>query len=312
MKKEFNYTHDAFFKSMLANRHYRNGLLAQFLPKGIKEIINLNTLKKVNTTFINEDLKSFYADYIFEASLKGNKKGIVCLLAEHKSQPQTYTSFQILYYIAAAYHNQIFKDKEKPKLIIPIVYYQGKRKWEFKSLDDLFDDLPEVLRPYIPSFKTVFIDLHNYTDSEIESWKNKSLSVATYIQKHAFDKETLSRNLDKLCQKIDDLDDRNLISSIFVYLIGQSETKENKIIEIVEDLNNKKLIMSTLQLIEQRGIKQGKQEGIKLGEQIGYSKSKEQIILNCFGKGYEIKDIAEVVDLSVQKVKSILKKFNKL
>jgi hypothetical protein len=44
--KEFVFTHDSFFKSMLDHKRYRDALLNQVLPENIKNIINLKSLKE--------------------------------------------------------------------------------------------------------------------------------------------------------------------------------------------------------------------------------------------------------------------------
>jgi predicted transposase YdaD len=66
--KEFVFTHDSFFKSMLDHKRYREALLHQVLPENIKNIINLKSLKRKEASFINEDLKPVYADYLLETS----------------------------------------------------------------------------------------------------------------------------------------------------------------------------------------------------------------------------------------------------
>jgi predicted transposase/invertase (TIGR01784 family) len=331
MTNDFIHTHDAFFKAMLENVEYRRAFIKQFLPKEISDIIDIRSLKKSNGTFINDELISSYADFLMEATLKGNKKAIICFLIEHKSQPSSYASIQILYYLASAYYKQVFKEKEKPQLIIPIIYYHGKKKWAFKTMDAIFAEIPGLLKAFIPSFNTLFIDLKQYDDDEIEAWQNGVLSLVTYIQKYAFDQDVLNQEIEKICQKIDSIEDRNLIKTIFVYLLGQADVKEEKIKEIVEDLNQNKLAMSTLQLIQEKGIQIGEQRGIKIGEQIGeqrgiqigekrgiqigdqkLSLKEERIVLNAHSNGINIKLIAKIADISVQKVRAILKRNEKI
>jgi predicted transposase/invertase (TIGR01784 family) len=292
---EINTSHDAFFKSMLDNKKFRNGFFKQHLPKNILKLIELGSLKKLSESFINANLKSSYADYILEANLKGDKKAVICFLIEHKSQPQMHTAIQVFYYIASAYYDQVVKNKGSLKLIIPIIYYHGKRNWDYKPLHLLFSTLPEELKIFIPKFDTIFINLQNYSDQEIESWHNDILSIASFLQKNAFNKEILMDKIGELCEKIDLLDDRNLIYDIFVYLLNHSEAKENQILDIIEDLNQKKYFMSTLQMIEQRG------------EIMGKTQKQEQVIVNAYKQGLDIKLIGKISELSVQKVKAILK-----
>ncbi len=310
--EEFIFTHDAFFKSLLDNKEYRYDLLAKILPTEVFNLLDLKKIKRINTTFVNEDLKSHYADYIIEIPLKDKNKGFITFIFEHKSRPQKYAAIQLLYYLSSAYFQQVFKNKEKPQLIIPIIYYQGKNTWNYLTTDQLFESLPAELKSFIPVFKTIFIDLNKYTDSEIESWRSEILSLTTYIQKHAFDKEFLESKMKEICRKIDSLEDRNLILNTFVYFINQSQITEDKIVNIVKELKHNKYIMSTLQLIEKRGEKRGiaigEAKGEARGEARGISIVTEKVIVSSYKKGIEVSLIAEIIGTTTRKVKEILKK----
>ncbi|MFM2392325.1 MAG: hypothetical protein RLZZ546_302, partial [Bacteroidota bacterium] len=91
---------------------------------------------------------------------------------------------------------------------------------------------------------------------------------------------------------------------IFVYYINQTNVEEEKIVKIVKDLKSKKNIMGTLDLIEKRGFSEGEKRGISIGEK----KVQEEIVVNSFKKGFDIKSISKITQLSAQKIRAILKK----
>ncbi|HHB52146.1 MAG TPA: transposase, partial [Saprospiraceae bacterium] len=99
-------------------------------------LLDLETIQICDTSFINDDLRETFADVLFSFKLKGEDKELyISVLLEHKSVPDKNTPIQVLYYIAQAYYDQI-QNGEKLQTVLPLVYYHGKKTWEYKPLDD--------------------------------------------------------------------------------------------------------------------------------------------------------------------------------
>ncbi len=63
-----------------------------------------------------------------------------------------------------------------------------------------------------------------------------------------------------------------------------------------------------IEIGEQRGLKKGEQLGLEKGEQLGLEKGKNHIACIMLQKGMDIESICEITELSVETVKSLLKK----
>ena len=116
--------------------------------------------------FIDESLKEFYSDILFNCVYWKNKKIKIALLLEHKSFKPKNEFLQLLRYKLNVWDSQ-YKNNEKLRLVIPIIIYHGKDKWLARSFSDLFPELDEVLIEYFPDFRYEFINLQETPDENI-------------------------------------------------------------------------------------------------------------------------------------------------
>ena len=95
-------------------------------------------------TMIEEELKDVFSDLIYKVSLNG-KDAYLYFLFEHKSYPYKKIALQLLKYIRSIWELKMKQgEKEKLPLIIPLVFYHGRLKWNIGlRLSDLLDDIPE-------------------------------------------------------------------------------------------------------------------------------------------------------------------------
>ena len=106
-----------------------------------------------------------------------DQKVDVVLLFEHKSFPDKHVLLQIGYYMFAHYM-KVIRKSEPLKLIIPIIYYQGQRKWKKPHLRDLFKKYPSSVREFLPVINHVFVALNSLSDETIMSIQNTLMSSA--------------------------------------------------------------------------------------------------------------------------------------
>ena len=90
--------HDKFFKDVLSNKETAVDFLANFLPADVLQLLNLGTAEIRKDSFVDEELKEFFSDLLYEVKLAG-RTGYIYILFEHKSFPDRFTSFQILKYM---------------------------------------------------------------------------------------------------------------------------------------------------------------------------------------------------------------------
>ncbi len=266
--------------------------------------IDFATLTIENTSFINEQLNEVFSDAIFKCKIKeSNKEFFISILIEHKSYQDKYISVQLLNYLANAYLSQL-KESNELELVVPFIYYHGKENWSYKPLAKLIKNLPDYLMGYAPDFNTVFIDLNLMTEDELKKINNLMLLSALYMQKYSFYENILISKIIDIFTFLEksSKQDRNFIRNIFVYFNELVEIDTTKLISIIDSLsqNTKQEIMTTYQLIKQEGRKEGIEKGMEKGI--------EKAVTKLYKKQFNIAQIADIMELPVEKVKDILKK----
>jgi hypothetical protein len=52
--------------------------------------------------------------------------------------------------------------------VIPVVLHHGKKAWNPEALISRFINLPDTVKPFIPDFEFVFVDLSTYSNDLIK------------------------------------------------------------------------------------------------------------------------------------------------
>ncbi|HHH52104.1 MAG TPA: hypothetical protein ENK91_00450, partial [Bacteroidetes bacterium] len=248
--------------------------------------------------FISIKLKESFADMVFEFEYKDNvEKGYITIVLEHKSKPEKQAFLQILNYTTEAYIQQI-KDGQPLKTVISMVFYHGKEQWKLNKLTELIKYLPKKLKRYVPDFDVIFIDLGRFSDKQLLNIGNSFLTSALLTQKYSYNPSELIDKVEMIFETLFSDRKRNLNYSIFVYFMNLVNLREEKFKKLLENISEpiKKEIMSTLEMIE----KKYKQEGIEIS------------IVKLFKKGFNASQISDIMEMSIKKVKEILKKKNVL
>jgi predicted transposase/invertase (TIGR01784 family) len=331
MAKKIRNIHDKFTKALLSNKEMAVAFIESYLPTEINEIIETQSLEYIETSYITDDMRNVFSDLVVNVTLKNSTKIKLCFLFEHKSYIDEETPFQILEYLALAYKNQR-KEKKKFELIVPILYYNGKTKWEYQPLYKLFDHFPASLQKYLPTFHTEFIDLRSLGEKAIEEVKNELFKSALLAQFYYF--EDINNRISEIAKNLSNHLDSNLVDIIFVYLLQNENLKKEKLFDSLKtisgNLNNK--VMSIYDELMQEGIKkgkaEGKAEGIAVGKaqgiavgkaqgiavgkaegiEEGIEKGIEKTILNAFDNHINLDTIRVITGESMEKINSVLMK----
>jgi len=310
-----NNIHDKFFKNVLSDINIAKKFIASFLSPEVLQHINIETLQYAETDFLLQDLKEIFSDIVFTVNKKTDEEIYISIILEHKSRPDDFTAVQLLLYIAYGYYKQ-YKNTKSLQLILPIVFYHGKQKWIYKPIEDLLKDLPQELKRFIPTFKTVFIDLKNFSDEQLDSLGDALLTSILLLEKYAFKPDELAKKIKLIYEKLNSVGNRNLLYPIIVY--SMSLIKIDTIKQIIQELPTpiKSNVMTAYDTLIQEGREKGIQEGIEKGLEKGLEKGREEGreeglekgVLNLHKRDFSIPQIADIMEISVEKVKSILKR----
>ena len=164
--------HDKFFKETIGKVEVAEDFLNNYLPESIKNIVDTRTLEPQKDSFIDEELKETFADMLFKVDIDG-KEGYIYFLFEHKSYTSKNVSLQLLKYMTAIWDAKA-KNKKKDELpvILPLLIYHGKDRWNAgNTLGNIikgYENLPDDVKKYIPNYEYLVYDISRYTDDEIK------------------------------------------------------------------------------------------------------------------------------------------------
>ncbi len=300
MKKHKN-IHDKFFKSTFSNVDVAKGFIYEFINEEISSIIDPDSFQLKSTSYINKKLEETFSDIVYQVNTINDTNLLVSFLFEHKSYPDQHLILQLLQYILNAWE-QMYKSKQKLHLILPVVIYHGKEKWEYKTLDDIVEIPGHSFRQYLPDFEYHFTNINKFSEERI-------LKIAQFMKlrntlltlKYGRDESYVTQNMGKIfinAEKfVGDPLGTNFLETIFVYLLNVHQFDDEKLNQLIEIFENpvKKVMMSTYDRLVNKGIVQG--------ELITQRKT----VINMLLKGFEIDVISEVVGVKldfIQKIKN--------
>lgn len=311
------HTHDKFIRNILSNKKIARDYFKNYLPEFVSKYLDFSTLEQSSESYLSEELKKSMSDIVYTCRKKGSKGMVkVSLLIEHKSYPDKYTSIQIGGYIFSALQKQV-QNHEPLTVVIPLLLYHGKGKWQYQKLGSLFENMEEELRIFLPDFEYVYNDLGALADDAIEALNNKFLVASFLVLKHSFEKKWIEKNAVELLL-LAAQGPRGLQKGFIIYLYSRGRLEE-KILNSLPD-SIKKDIMNTLDIYLERGKKEGFEKGMEKGMEKGIEKGIEkgkgekefEIVEKLILKlGLDDKQVAEVADVStgfVKKVRAAIRK----
>lgn len=259
----------------------------------------------------------FESDIVYRCPFKDSNQSLyLSLIWENKLRPSKWVTVQLGLYIFLALDKMVKEKGRKPEPIIPLIFYNGKEKWQPKTLHELFEQHPnfEQFKKFLPSFNFLFKNIVEIPTNELLSIEKAFLRSALIAMANRHDFDLIIQNFNAIF----DLEEKYQAITIATYIFGISKKTKSEIAEIVNNLSrepSKEKIMSTLEMLlkegEEIGIKKGEEIGIKKGKEIGI---KEGEILNTIIftlrlikklPNQSIQDLADLSGVSESKIKQL-------
>jgi predicted transposase/invertase (TIGR01784 family) len=306
-----NNPNDKFFRALFGLIILVKPFIRQFLPKDLLQKLDLDTLEIDPNSYINDELKEHFSDFVWSCRLKNSQEQRkIAFLLEHKSFKPAYPHFQLYDYLRGAWKLQITAGQRLVPMI-PIIFYHGRENWEYEPFDSYFGTIePETMR-FLPCFDYIFINLHNYSDEQINKIRSVFLQKALIVFKHYWDKNYIKLNIVKiLFSGYDDIKNeytRSFIQIFTVYLTSISGMSRKELINQANQSDNN-LKKEAMSIIEEF-IEIGQEKGIKIGEEKGIKIGEEKSIIKLHQKGMSAELIAEYLEYPIDAVKKIIKDF---
>jgi len=248
-------------------------------------------------------LKQSYSDVVFNADSKQGQAINFCFLFEHKSYIDEKAPFQILHYISSAMLKRAEND-EQQRLIIPILFYHGKKPWMYKPVRGHFQQIDKNLQAYLPDFAYLYHNVQAKPDDEIRSVPNQLIAAALLALKHFYDQGYLLTNMHYFL--LDSVDEKgNFYKPLVVYLFDKVSEHTKEIQKIMSGLptQQKAEAMSILDAYEAKGIA----KGIAKGKLEGKSEKTRQACINMINHEFADELICQILEVDAAFVANLRK-----
>jgi hypothetical protein len=273
--------HDIFGRRTLNDPLIAADLLRHYADPVIAKYVNLETLQAEKTQFFSPayadtGLKEVILDVPYIARLHDAEwKSEVLIITEHKSSPNLFVTLQLGTHAYLSLYKR-WTDAGRPssrrkfKLPIPIMVllYCGAEDLpdEILCFQDIFEHIPEPLRPLVPQYRVLVINLRRFDYANLPGKPETQAVVET--MKRAFD-GTLAEHFPDVLERLAviPIDERitDLIRSIVWYSGCVTDMGAERISKAVTNVIKGKDGVEMAEAI-QKGIFQ---EGIEIGEARG-------------------------------------------
>ncbi|MBK9254703.1 MAG: Rpn family recombination-promoting nuclease/putative transposase [Saprospiraceae bacterium] len=300
MTKKIHHHHDKFVRASFSDPNRAASFFEKFLPLPLVNEVDLTTLQSLHESYIQGELAEHFSDMVFEVKSKVNHevKTDIVLLFEHKSSPDRNILIQVGHYMFSHWF-KCLDEKKELKIIIPLIYYQGKKKWTIPELVHLFPSSSDYINSFVPALRHIFIALNSIPDDKIAGIRDGMMAAAVMAQKKGFDMMKLAEELIKIFELFPEKDSEgNFMQMIIVYVLSVSDVKDEELAKTLTFIppKIKENIMTTYSRL------------IEKGEQIGIQKGKTEVVLSLNKDGIPISQIIKYTNLSEEEVLIILKK----
>ncbi|MCB9766144.1 MAG: Rpn family recombination-promoting nuclease/putative transposase [Alphaproteobacteria bacterium] len=167
--------HDVLFKEVFGEPRYAAQHLRETLPAAVLARIDLNTLQRVERSFVDADLSERHADLLFTVRLKSGERALLYMLFEHQSTPDPLMPYRMVVYTLRIWDHWLKEhpDAQRLPLVYPLVLYHGQRLWtaplDLAGLIDLPDDAVEDFADVLPHLRYQLADLSQEPDEALTS-----------------------------------------------------------------------------------------------------------------------------------------------
>jgi len=275
MKPKIGSPHDTIFKQYYGNPTNTAGFLKHNLPSELAAKIDFTTLVPVKDSFITEDFEKFFADLVFQCSLKDGQDASIYILLEHKSTPAPACAVQLLRYMVMLWEEALRGELPVQGLpvVIPIVIYHGARPWPGKQIKDLFPN-DSGLAAFLPNFRIIVYDLPRMPLESIKGDLASNLILLLFKAMKADVPLVHVADLIKLLIKAHGVDGaQGLIKQMLYYVVDvdRTITKTQVEIELAKFPEGEEVMRSVAGILSPEAYDNGVQFGVEKGKGEGAS-----------------------------------------
>ena len=313
--------HDSFFKKSFERPEIAREFLRNYLPKDVKKVFDIKTMKICKDSFIESDLHARQVDILFE----NEKNQYIILLLEHQSSNDDFMPYRLLKYNVSIWDRFLknsssksspsensSQNKKKLPLIFNTVFYNGPKA--FNSPRTMFDLMEnrDLAKKYLFKYELINAKSISVMDMQLQ----RKAGLMQYLMKNIYAKDLYL--VWQKAKRFFNLNSFNLdyLTSALCYTVNKIKRKDrDKLFKLIEKSTSKekgeKIMRSIAEAWKEEGfeegIEKGKLAGIQEGIEKGIEKEKFIIAKNMLIKGYLSKEIADMTGLTIQEVENLRK-----
>ena len=168
--------HDHIFRYSFGQSEVARAHFEAYLPAVVVSGVEWDGLEQVKDSFIDEELKKTESDLLYRAPLKSGGELFLYMLFEHQRSRDYRMPLRLLGYMTRIWtkwlseHGGSPRRKPRLPLIVPLVLYNGERRWTASGqFIELFPagDVRDALEGMIPNFGYDILDLSQTPDEDI-------------------------------------------------------------------------------------------------------------------------------------------------
>ncbi|EMJ7595861.1 TPA: Rpn family recombination-promoting nuclease/putative transposase [Klebsiella pneumoniae] len=290
--------HDAVFKTFLSRVETARDFIELHLPPSLTQICKLDTLRLESGSFLEDDLRPYYSDILY--SLETTRgAGYVHVLIEHQSAPDKLMAFRLMRYAIAAMQRHLESGHKTLPLVIPILFYQGRRSpypWSMRWLDN-FADPETASQLYSGAFPLV--DITVIPDDDI--MQHRSMAALTLVQKYIRQRD-MAQLLDKLTHllMLEQMSGQQITVLVnYMAQAGDAEDTRTLLYGLAQRVpQHGGLLMTLAETWLAEGMEKGIREGVQQGIKEGKHQALVQVAEAMRNRGIDDQAIMEMTGLS--------------
>ncbi|MEN4646507.1 Rpn family recombination-promoting nuclease/putative transposase [Pantoea agglomerans] len=297
--------HDATFRQFLTQPDIARDFMELHLPPELRICCDLSTLKLESGSFVEDDLRQYFSDVLYSLKTTAGD-GYIHALIEHQSVPDKHMAFRLMRYAVAAMQRHLEAGHKRLPLVIPVLFYTGRRTpypYSTRWLDE-FDDPALADRLYSRSFPLV--DVTVIPDDEI--MQHRSMAALTLLQKHIRQRD-LAEMMDRLVTILQaGYHSSSQVITLVHYIVQAGETADAKafVWELAQRVpQHENALMTIAQQLEQIGLEKGIEQGIEQGRTEGSRGASLRIAHTMLKSGMDRNTVMQMTGLSEEDLAQI-------
>ncbi|URG51606.1 Rpn family recombination-promoting nuclease/putative transposase [Pectobacterium quasiaquaticum] len=305
--------HDGIFKTFLTHLETAQDFLDIHLPPALRQVCDLHTLHLESGSFIEENLRTYFADVLYSLHTASGEGYIYCLI-EHQSSSDSHMAFRLMRYAVAAMQRHLDAGHKTLPLVIPLLFCHGRASpWPFSiNWLSLFSE-PEIARQlYTGAFPLV--DVGVLDDDNI--MQHLRMAMLELLLKHIRQRDLVDLTEQLVTLLLDGYTTGEQLVTLLNWMLQTGDTSEPELFLqtlVYRSPQHEEVLMTIAQKLEQKarieghteGLAEGMTEGLNKGMSDGRLEGKREVARAMLENGIDRFSVMRMTGLSSEELEQV-------